>query len=154
MIILAPLLGILGLMAVPFISVTRERSVRKRPWAVGIVLLVVASVGALWREGTKEPWTPKFSAKPLTEKVIGAQTRAVYNGARVFNNKGCLYCHIVAGHGGQRGPDLTYVSERLTHNQIVIRIINGGNNMPAYAGNITPEELNALTDFLEERRSK
>jgi ubiquinol-cytochrome c reductase cytochrome b subunit len=153
-IILFPIFLGLSLVAVPFLSNKGERSVRRRPWAVAIVVFVLASLGALTYEGFKEPWTPKFSATPLTSEIIGATSGPVFDGAQVFNDKGCLYCHAISGHGGQRGPDLTDVSNRLTHDQIVVRIVNGGYNMPAYAGNITPKELQDVTTFLQSRKIK
>ena len=71
---------------------------------------------------------------------------------RVFNSKGCLYCRAVSGFGGKRGPDLTRVGDRRTKNQIIVRVLNGGYNMPAYGNNISPENLKALTAFLVSRR--
>ena len=153
-IILFPLIVGISLLAVPFLSNKGERSPRRRPWAVAIVIFVVASVGALWREGVKEPWTPKFEATALTKEIIGATSGPVYNGAQVFDTKGCLYCHTISGHGGKRGPDLTDVGDRLNEDQLTIRIINGGYNMPAYAGNITPQQLKNITAFLATRKSK
>jgi mono/diheme cytochrome c family protein len=48
------------------------------------------------------------------------------------------------------GPNLTNVYERLPHEMIVISIINGrAGGTPAYAGNITLDELNAIVAFLE-----
>jgi len=152
-IILFPVFLGVALLAVPFLSNRGERSFRRRPWAVGIVVCVLASMGALTVEGFKQPWTPNFSAKPLTQDIIGATSGPVYDGGQVFNSRGCLYCHSISGHGGQRGPDLTDVSNRLTHDQIVIKIINGGYNMPAYAGNITPKELEDISAFLDSRKA-
>jgi ubiquinol-cytochrome c reductase cytochrome b subunit len=152
-IILFPLGVILALLAVPFLSNGGERSFRRRPWAVAIVVCSLASIGALTIEGFKEPWTPKFEATPLTPQIIGTTSGPVYDGAQVFDKRGCLFCHEISGHGGARGPDLSDVGDRLTGEQITIRIVNGGYNMPAYAGNMTAKELADVTAFLESRKT-
>jgi ubiquinol-cytochrome c reductase cytochrome b subunit len=151
-IILFPLFLVTALLALPFISNKGERSLKKRPWAVAIVVLVLAATTALTVEGFREPWTPNFAAKPLTVSEIGVASGAVYDGAQVFNNKGCIFCHSISGHGGQRGPDLTDAGDRLTNEQLVIRIMGGGYNMPSYSGNLTPQQLKDLTTFLESRK--
>ncbi|MEJ2187346.1 MAG: cytochrome c [Gemmatimonadota bacterium] len=69
----------------------------------------------------------------------------------MFNVKGCEYCHAVAGYGGHRGPDLTWVADRLTHDQMVIRIMNGGYNMPGFGSILSPVELSEIVAFLETR---
>jgi ubiquinol-cytochrome c reductase cytochrome b subunit len=152
-IILFPVSIGLALLAVPFLSNGGERSFRRRPWAVAIVVFSLASIGALTIEGFKEPWTPKFEATPLTPQIIGATSGPVYDGAQVFDKRGCLFCHAISGHGGARGPDLSDVGDRLTSEQITIRIVNGGYNMPAYAGNMTAKELADVTAFLETRKN-
>jgi ubiquinol-cytochrome c reductase cytochrome b subunit len=115
---------------------------------------VLASIGALTLEGMQEPWKPDFSAAALTTDIIGSSTGPIFEGGQVFNDKGCIYCHSISGHGGQRGPELTDVGSRLTHDQIVIRIMNGGYNMPSFAHNLSPDELAKLTQFLESRKVK
>ena len=148
-ILLFPVFLVVGMLTPPFLSNTGERSARRRPWAVAIVVIIVGSVLALWQEGINEYWTPKFEAKPVPKAAIGEMTKPESEGMKIFNDRGCLFCHMIAGHGGKRGPDLTDVGERLTHDQLTVRIVNGGVNMPAYAGNISAKDLKELTTFLE-----
>jgi len=152
-IILAPLFGVLILLAVPFISNKGERSLRRRPWAALIVIFIVVCIGALWRAGVHANWSPRFDARPLPAAIIGATSGPVYEGGMVFNTKGCLFCHTISGHGGKRGPNLTTVGDRLTRENLIIRIMNGGYNMPGYSNNITPEHLNSLATFLQSRKA-
>jgi ubiquinol-cytochrome c reductase cytochrome b subunit len=128
-----------------------ERSIAKRPWAPIIVLATVATIAALWRLGIKAPWTPHFDTPPLAASIVHSDDPAVQRGAVLFHDKACLYCHLVDGQGGFRGPDLTYVADRLSRDQIVLRISNGGYNMPAFTYNLKAEEMTDIIAFLESR---
>jgi ubiquinol-cytochrome c reductase cytochrome b subunit len=149
--VLAPLAAGFVLIVLPFVSRRGERSLRRRPWAVAMVLTVVLSIGTLWMAAVRSDWSPKFNAKPLSAKVIGATSGPVAEGGQLFYTKGCLYCHLIAGYGGRRGPDLTTAARRLTRDQMILRIANGGGNMPAFASNLTPGEMDALVAFLQSR---
>lgn len=159
-IVLAPLVFGVLLLLVPFISNRGERSPRRRPWAVGISLAAVTIIGTLWAAGARAAWSPDFTAPrlpaslvmPATRTPLGESPAIVQTGAEFFHSRGCQACHNIGGFGGHRGPDLTTVGDRLTWDQMVIRIMNGGTNMPPFAATLRPDELNAIVTFLQTRR--
>ncbi|MGB7292833.1 MAG: cytochrome b N-terminal domain-containing protein [Thermodesulfobacteriota bacterium] len=146
-----PLIIGLLLFLLPFISNHGERSPLRRPWAIAIVVLFVGSLSGLWAIGITSPWSPNFQAEPLTAEIIGVSSGQIYRGGEYFNEKGCLYCHKISGHGGERGPDLTYIGDKLSANELTWRIMNGGLNMPGFGGTLTSEELADLVAFLKSR---
>ncbi len=152
--VFGPLLIGLILFLLPFISNRGERSPLRRPWAVAIVALAVMSISGLWAIGITSPWSPHFHATPLDAKIIGETSGPVYDGGMLFNEKGCLYCHRISGHGGERGPDLTYIGDRLSSDELTWRIMNGGLNMPGFGGTLTNEELSNLVTFLKTRKKE
>lgn len=147
-----PILIGLFLLFVPIWNHKGERAASRRPWAIAMVFLSVIMIGALWWEGNHSPWSPNFETQPLSAKVVGASSGPVFKGAQLFHDKGCLACHLIQGFGGRRGPDLTYIADELTHDNLVIRILNGGTNMPAFGPSLKPGELDALVAFLETRK--
>ena len=150
-IILGPaMLGVV-LVLLPFIANRGERHPKRRPWAVAMVLLTVLMIGTLWLVGEKAPWSPTFDAQPLTAEAVGTTSGAIAQGAQLFYDKGCEFCHVVDGQGGARGPDLSTIGDRLTREQMTIRILNGGTNMPGFAGTLKPDEVDALIAFLQSR---
>src|SRR5581483_8669150 len=149
--ILAPLSAFVFLLLVPVLWNKGERHPARRPWAVAIVILVVATIVGFWIEGSISPWSPRFDAEPLPPSLVRSTSPSVVAGAQFFHDKGCEFCHMVQGQGGLRGPDLTDVAHRLSVNDITIRILNGGGNMPSFAGTLTHQELDALLAFLESR---
>ncbi|HTQ44094.1 MAG TPA: cytochrome b N-terminal domain-containing protein [Polyangiaceae bacterium] len=152
-ILLAPLLVGGLLLSAPLLSNKGERAARRRPWAIGMVVLTVLMIGSLWVVGARSSWSPNFDAPRLSADIVGATTGPVAEGAKLFHDKGCLNCHLVSGQGGRRGPNLTHIGDLLTRDQLVIRISNGGHNMPAFAGTLKPEELDRLVDFLVSRKA-
>lgn len=55
-----------------------------------------------------------------------------------------LNCHLVQGHGSRSGPNLTYVTDKLSKDDTVIRIVNGGVNMPAYGATLKSAEISDI----------
>jgi ubiquinol-cytochrome c reductase cytochrome b subunit len=150
-IIVAPLVFGAVLLLIPYFN-TGERSVKRRPWAGMVVVLIVTIIGAFWYAGERAPWSPDFAAKPLAAATVRDSSTAVVNGARLFHEKGCEFCHAIAGQGGKRGPDLTMVATRMSPLEMVGRITNGGPNMPAYVSSLSQEELDAIVAFLATRK--
>ncbi len=150
-IVLIPVIGGLILILLPILFNTGERSPWRRPWSIGIVITTVTAVGVFWYIGVKAPWSPRFNAQPLSVHVIGNVNEQAKSGAELFYKKACIYCHSISGNGGIHGPDLTDVGNRLTPDQMTLKIANGGKDMPAFGGILTQEEMNELVAFLKTR---
>ncbi len=151
-IFIAPAVIAVVLFLVPFIGNKGERSPLRRPWGIAIAGGVVVMIAALTIAGINSNWSPDFAAQPLPASVVGATTGQIADGATLFHDKGCEYCHSISGYGGKRGPDLTTIGTQLTDYNITLRILNGGVNMPAFANILTPSEMDALVAFLSSRK--
>jgi len=84
----------------------------------------------------------------MQKSVLRGRTPLEMHGALVFQNKQCRTCHSLGGEGGARGPALDAVATRLTRDQMIRQVIQGGGNMPAYGKKLSPAEVEALTAFL------
>ena len=150
-IVLGPLAIFGSMIAMVFFN-KGERSPFRRPWSMAWLIIIVVGVLGLWYEGQVAPWSPRFEAQPLHAADYASVNAAAQHGAVLFHDKGCEFCHQVEGQGGLRGPNLSNVANRLTVQQMKIRILNGGTNMPAFAGILQPDQLDDLVQFLETRR--
>jgi ubiquinol-cytochrome c reductase cytochrome b subunit len=149
--LIGPPLVIAFLFALPFVSGTGEKSWRRRPISVVIVILAFTTIGTLTWLGTFSPWSPDMEAwseAPTPTDYVKGRTPLELQGAILIQSKQCRNCHALGGEGGQRGPALDDVATRLTPDQIVRQIIQGGGNMPAYGKNLSPAEVNAIVAFL------
>jgi ubiquinol-cytochrome c reductase cytochrome b subunit len=150
-IILGPLFFGLFLILVPLLGGRGERSPLRRPWSILIIASVVVVIGHYWIVGIRAPWSPRLDAPPLPTSVVGVDSGPIADGARVFYDKGCEYCHTISGYGGIRGPELSDAGDRMSPAQMATRIFSGAENMPSYRGNLKPEELSSLLAFLASR---
>ncbi len=149
-----PVLVGVVLLALPFIAPSGERSPRRRPWAVAAVGLPAVAIAALTVQGLRAPWSPNLQAQALPAAVTAPLQGSAAQGAVLFSQKGCLACHVIAGTGGERGPDLSTVGARRSREELTWRILYGGIGMPAYGESLVPEEVTALVDFLETRTGR
>jgi ubiquinol-cytochrome c reductase cytochrome b subunit len=152
LLLIVPPLIIAALLALPFIAGEGEKSWRRRPIAVLMILLIAVALGSLTQLGTYTPWSPvmdAWSGAAVPAANLIGRTALERRGALVFQAKQCRNCHALGESGGQRGPALDQVAVRLTEDQLVRQVIQGDGNMPAYGKNLTPAETTALVAFLE-----
>lgn len=150
--LIGPAIGIIVLLVLPFVAGEGEKSWRRRPIAVLTILLTAVALGTLTRLGEHTPWSPvmdAWSSQPIPQEYLRGRTALERRGALVFQVKQCHNCHSLDKKGGQRGPALDHVAIRLTPDQLIRQVIQGGGNMPAYGKNLSPAETTALVAFLE-----
>jgi len=150
--LIGPVLVIIGLLLLPFLSGEGEKSWRRRPIAVLTVLLIAITLGTFTHLAGYTPWSPHMNAwsgDPVPERFLHGTTALQRQGALVLQAKQCRNCHSLGELGGQRGPALDSVAVRLTQDQLIRQVIQGGGNMPAYGKNLSPAETTALVAFLE-----
>jgi ubiquinol-cytochrome c reductase cytochrome b subunit len=153
--LIGPVVVIIALILLPFLFGEGEKSWRRRPIAVMSILLIAVSLGTLTHLSGNTPWSPHMNAwsgDPLPERFLKGTTALERQGALVFQVKQCRNCHSIGELGGQRGPTLDSVAVRLTPDQLIRQVIQGGGNMPAYGKNLSPAETTALVAFLETLR--
>jgi ubiquinol-cytochrome c reductase cytochrome b subunit len=149
--LIAPVIVIGALILLPFLSGEGEKSWKRRPIAVVTVLLIAVTLGTFTHMAEVAPWSPRmdaWSGDPVPDRLLRPSTALERQGALVFQVKQCRNCHALGDRGGQRGPALDDVAVRLTQDQLIRQVIQGGGNMPAYGRNLSPAETTALVAFL------
>ena len=151
-ILIAPIIGIGILLALPFYAAEGEKSWHRRPVAILVLSTVAVTWGTLTHLASYTPWSPHmeaWSGDPVPPKYLRTATPLVRQGAAVFQSKQCRNCHSIGGHGGDRGPALDAIASRMTEDQMIRQVLQGGGNMPAYGKNLSPAETTALVSFLK-----
>jgi ubiquinol-cytochrome c reductase cytochrome b subunit len=151
-ILIAPALGILFLLALPLFAGEGEKHWKRRPIAVLSITVLAVGFAVCQHLGTYTPWSPQmqaWSGDTLPVRYVHTATPLGRQGQIVFQDKQCRNCHMIGGVGGERGPALDGVASRLTYDQLVRQVLQGGGNMPAYGKNLSPAEVTALVSFLE-----
>jgi ubiquinol-cytochrome c reductase cytochrome b subunit len=144
------------LLALPFFNGTGEKSWRRRPVAVMTVILTYVSLGLLTYLGHTSPWSPDMNAwksAQTPKKFLQGRSPLELQGSLVIQSMQCRNCHGIDGIGGQRGPDLADVGARLTKDQLIRQVIQGGGNMPAYGKNLSPEQVDAVVAYMVSLRA-
>ncbi len=140
--VVVPLIAIIILIAVPFIDrgIDRIWAARKPALIVGgvaVLALLALEIGGALTAPTRQ---------------IGETDPLVLQGEKVYRDINCAYCHSINSVGGAIGPDLSNIASQLTKDQIMAYLQNPDSMVPNTLHpklQFTPDELNALTAYLE-----
>jgi ubiquinol-cytochrome c reductase cytochrome b subunit len=152
MLLIGPAIGLIFLLALPFVAGEGEKSWKRRPIAVLATLLIAVALGTLTHLAEHTPWSPvmdAWSSQPIPSEYLKGRTALERRGALVFQAKQCHNCHALDYRGAQRGPALDAVALRLTEDQLIHQVLQGGGNMPACGKDLSPAETTALVAFLK-----
>src|SRR6202046_475067 len=152
---IAPVLGIGAMLLLPLVAGEGEKHWSRRPIAVLMVAVIAVSLGIFTRLGTYTPWSPVMDAWTSDAIPVGylhGRTPLERQGAIVLQDKQCRNCHSIGGAGGLRGPALDSIASRMTEDQMIRQVLQGGGNMPAYGNALSPSETTALVRFLSTLR--
>jgi ubiquinol-cytochrome c reductase cytochrome b subunit len=149
--LVAPVIIIGSLLLLPLLAGEGEKHWSRRPVAVLMVAVVAVALGVFTRLGTYTPWSPimdAWTSDPVPPEYLHGRTPLERQGALVLQGKQCRNCHSLGGLGGLRGPALDAIAARMTEDQIIRQILQGGGNMPSYGNALNPSETMALVHFL------
>lgn len=133
-----------ALFLAPFLDRGPERSPVKRPFAVGFMLLAVASVFYLtWESAAHHDWE---ASKKQGEIVEGADIDKESAGYKLMEKSGCISCHGAELTGGAAAPSL--VDTGLNEEEIAKIAVKGKGAMPAGMFKGTDKELDTLAKFV------
>jgi ubiquinol-cytochrome c reductase cytochrome b subunit len=148
---IAPILGIGAMLLLPLVAGEGEKHWSRRPIAVLMLAVIAVTLGVFTRLGTYTPWSPimdAWTSDPVPATYLHNRTPLERQGAIVLQNKQCRNCHSIGGAGGLRGPALDAIAARMTEDQMIRQVLQGGGNMPAYGNALNPSETTALVRFL------
>lgn len=150
-IFIVPTVVIICMLLLPLVAGEGEKHWSRRPVAVLSLAVIAVTLGVFTRLGMYTPWSPVMNAwtsDPIPTQYLHNRTPLEREGALVFQYKQCRNCHSIGGEGGMRGPALDSIASRMTEDQIIRQVLQGGGNMPAYGNSLSPSETTALVRFL------
>lgn len=149
--IIAPIVVICIMLALPLYAGEGEKHWSRRPVAVLMVMVIAVALSIFTRLAIEAPWSPvmnAWSGNAVPPKYLKDRTPLQRRGAVVFQQMQCRNCHSLDGVGGHRGPDLNHVATRMTESQLIRQVLQGSGNMPAYGSALSPQQTTALVGFL------
>ncbi|MFL5818620.1 MAG: c-type cytochrome [Conexibacter sp.] len=130
------------------------------------VVLVAAALAGCGGGGDDSSTTSDPAATPPATQTQPAQTQTQTkstrttapakgpNGAKVFASAGCAGCHTLAAANasGNVGPNL----DDLQPDAATVRsqVENGGGGMPGFSGDLSPEEIDAVANYVADNAGR
>ena len=109
-----------------------------------MVAIIAVSLGVFTHLGTYTPWSPHmdaWSSDPVPVHYLQNRTPLRAPGRGRLPGQAVPQLPCLGGVGGQRGPALDSVATRMTKDQMMRQVLQGGGNMPAYGKNLSPAEV-------------
>jgi ubiquinol-cytochrome c reductase cytochrome b subunit len=149
-VVVFPLAVLLGMLLLPFIDRSPKRGMRRRPWAVAVVIVVAALLVGLSGLRLRSPWTGWPDSEPLPVPPGVLLTAEAEEGRQLFARYGCTSCHSVAGVGRRVAVDLATLKGPRSQEELRDYILRPpeGVAMPRYEDRLTQEELDRLVDYV------
>jgi mono/diheme cytochrome c family protein len=130
--------------------------------ALPVVLVAAALAGC--GGGGGDSTTSGSSAPPATTEAPTTQTQTQAtrttapakgpDGAKVFASAGCAGCHTfaAANASGNVGPNLDDLQP--SAETVRTQVENGGGGMPAFSGDLSPEEIDAVATYVADNAGR
>ena len=155
-----PTIGLVLLLAMPFLDLRVERRLLRRPVAIIASIVVVLAMGVLTYKGAtaKEALGSEIlSHVPAWAAKQGfANNPQAVAGAKLFAVSGCLNCHTYLSDGGHNLGAPVLTAEGAKNHGVAFQVahlkcpacVNRGSPMPSFAG-LGDARLNQIAAFLE-----
>lgn len=148
--VVLPTVAILVLLVLPFADRRLLRHPRDRPIASGVAVAVLMGIIVLTVAGARSPQVSPYVPQP----------EQVAEGARIYRQLHCDYCHSVNGRGGMIGPDLALAIQQQHEKQWIIShlenpqlVVSGKPLSPmGVLPVLLPDQKEALASYIEELR--
>jgi cbb3-type cytochrome oxidase cytochrome c subunit len=147
-----PTVFVLVLLALPFFDRGSKRNLLHRPAAMVSLALVLGGAGFLIGAAGRVPQEAGEGGPPLNS--VERAGRALYQSQQ------CGGCHLMAGQGGEEGPDLTAVGSRHSAGWLHSFMespsrFHAESRMPSYGPPaLTHQEIEELAQYLSSRRGR
>ncbi|TQR11007.1 c-type cytochrome [Psychrobacillus soli] len=89
----------------------------------------------------------KTNESATDEATEGETVSSVDAGLALYTNS-CIACHGNQGANGQNGSNLQDSKFAESRENVIDRITNGGATMPPFKDSLTPEEIEAIADYI------